>query len=650
MEGNNIEYITPEEVRKLDPSQIASMTMHSGVVFYVTHGEEIQENEFRVEEMANQNSYQTYGNQFSKLEQKEVMKTCKFCGNNYKSSQTNNQPTENPVLRAKKENKEEKETGEGKAEEAVEIEVEAQPEGSEKKDVLRGPDGKPLLMDIITGGNFGYEQPPQLKPQGEEIQPQNEEYLNQQNYYPTQQEQNTQQYNVQEQEINQTGEQQYVQEQNEEMNNNEYQEQYYNQEKYEQNQNQESNTYPQEQDQNFYPPQEVGDKNVQEQYAEPNIPNQSYEEGYVNVPEGYENQNNQYYDQNQGQENMYPNFEDDNNQFQQQVYTPNEVPPQNQEYYPENKSQIQPQPIYHPETQPQMQSQPEYYPETKPQIQNQSEYYPGNQPKIQQPIEPTYEQPIQPQTQVQPTIQPTQSTQPGIQPIPIQPPITDGKRQVPQKPKKPVVQIKFGFGLPKIELPGLPRRRVPQQALMPHGPHGRFGSHNPSQFQGAKRFVLPKQQRRLGPGVNKIFMNSVGNIMNAVQEAMAPIASLAVKRMGLRSTKPKTNKIAKENEQQKEPILRARPKEIANYSSYYQQAQFLCPECASEEYNNMYGYSQTYKGMNKTGNKGNYTSQTFQNKHKIGTNNFNFHEIVETSDNSKSRVVVKKGGIIVSDK
>ena len=138
--------------------------------------------------------------------------------------------------------------------------------------------------------------------------------------------------------------------------------------------------------------------------------------------------------------------------------------------------------------------------------------------------------------------------------------------------------------------------------------------------------------------------------MNAVQEAMAPIASLAVKRMGLRSTKPKTNEIAKENEQQKEPILRARPKEIANYSSYYQQAQFLCPECASEEYNNMYGYSQTYKGMNKTGNKGNYTSQTFQNKHKIGTNNFNFHEIVETSDNSKSRVVVKKGGIIVSDK
>ena len=36
---------------------------------------------------------------------------------------------------------------------------------------------------------------------------------------------------------------------------------------------------------------------------------------------------------------------------------------------------------------------------------------------------------------------------------------------------------------------------------------------------------------------------------------------------------------------------------------------------------------------------------------KVGKfNNFNFHEIVATSDNKKSYVVVKKGGVTISEK
>ena len=192
MEGNNVKYLTPEEARNIDPSQIESMTMHSGSIFYVTDGTRMQENEFVEEEIGNQN-----------LSQEKHSKTCKLCGRNYKSS--NNKPSENIVLRAKKETKvEEEENGEEKVEETVEIEVEAQPkEGNEKKEVLRGPDGKPLLMDIITGKDIVEEQPPEVP---------------QENNYPVQQEQNTQQYYEEQQGLNQTSQQQYALEQNEEIN------------------------------------------------------------------------------------------------------------------------------------------------------------------------------------------------------------------------------------------------------------------------------------------------------------------------------------------------------------------------------------------------------------------------------------------------
>ena len=611
MEGNNVKYLTPEEARNIDPSQIESMTMHSGSIIYVTDGARMQENEFIEEEIGNQNQ-----------SQKKHSQTCKLCGKNYISSKLGNKPSENIVLRAKKETKvKEEENGEEKVEETVEIEVEAQPkEGNEKKEVLRGPDGKPLLMDIITGKEIVEEQPPEVPSQDKENIPQ--EYN-----YPTQQEQNAQQYYEEQQGMNQTSQQQYALEQNEEINDNPCQDQNYNQEQYYPNENQESNTYPQEQDQKIYPPQEV-----QEQ-TEPN----------------YQNQNQNYYDQTQGQEqaNMYPTFEEtDNNQYQQAEFQPTmDVPQQNPEYYPE--------------TQPQMEQniQPEYYPETQPQMdQNiQPEYYPETQPQMQQPIEPPNEMPIHPPNQ--PPIQPQQQINPQIQPS-VQPPIQPEFRPPMPNKKKPVVQIKFGFGLPKIKLPGMiPKRRgFPQHQKIPQVPYGPQvpympGGH-PGQFNRGMGFVAPRQPQRFVPGGKRIVVNPIGNIVNAVvHEVMAPIASIAKKGIRLRSEKPTgttQKEIPKQKELKNDVVLRARRKEANNYSDNQQQGPILCDECAAEEYNNAYAYYQSDYNNFITGNNANYESQSCQNKQEVNIDNFNYHEIVETSDNSKSHIVVTKGGVVIS--
>ena len=42
MEENNVAYMTPEEIRTLDPSLISSMTMTSGETIYVKHDQSEQ--------------------------------------------------------------------------------------------------------------------------------------------------------------------------------------------------------------------------------------------------------------------------------------------------------------------------------------------------------------------------------------------------------------------------------------------------------------------------------------------------------------------------------------------------------------------------------------------------------------------------------
>ena len=659
--------MTPNEIRSIDPSRIESLTMASGQVVRVRQGNQCKGN------------------------------ICHHCGLPKNFAQINNQQRGNIVLRSRKKEVTEENNGKEKVEETVEINVEGQPqEESGKKEVLRGPDGKPLLIDIITGGKFGDEEQPQ--PQEQPLIDQNN---NQQNNIQPQQEQNIQEYNDQ-QGMNQKVEQQFVPEQNEGTNTNAYEGQYND------NMNQEPNSYPQEQNQALYPPQEMNNENVQEQLVDPNMVNQNFQEGYEQIPEvnvpgeeqGYQNQNELYYDQNQGQENMYPNFED-NQQYQQQEYEqPMNVPQEQQEYYPETQPQMQ-QPIEQP-VEPQVQP---IEPQTQPIVQTPvpSTMQPPVQPIEQTPVPPTIQPPVQPieQTPVPPTMQPpveTQippQTQPTMQPqvqtqIPAQvqpqmqppvqpatqpqfkPTIPTGKVMPTQNyPKKQMVQIKFGFGMPKIEMPGMrPGIGFPQHVLGPHGPngphgphqlgphgpHGPLGPHGPHEHgpHGHPHgigFIPSGQQKAFGPGGKRIVFNPVAEMMNVVHNVMAPIAAISAQRMGLRSNKPtNVNKAAqKEVSQgagtQQGPVLRAR----RNVSNIYESnEQSLCPECAAEEFNNYYGYGEYDYNNNNSGYITNYNSQTYQGKSRGISDNFNFHEIVETSDNSKSYVVAKKGGVTVS--
>lgn len=119
-----MQYMTPEQIKNLDPSLIDFMTMSTGLIIKVEHKPTTCE--FQEE--------QVYSNP----------NICQHCGK-YKillSSNTN-------VLRAGKKD--------GSQTEALEeqIELEGQLEG-EQKEVLRGPDGKMLLNDTLTGG-YTYE-------------------------------------------------------------------------------------------------------------------------------------------------------------------------------------------------------------------------------------------------------------------------------------------------------------------------------------------------------------------------------------------------------------------------------------------------------------------------------------------------------------
>ena len=71
----------------------------------------------------------------------------------------------------------------------------------------------------------------------------------------------------------------------------------------------------------------------------------------------------------------------------------------------------------------------------------------------------------------------------------------------------------------------------------------------------------------------------------------------------------------------------------------------LCPECTGENLcPECYGTSLCPECSN-----GKTVKETKTVKAKTQFNNFNFHEIVETSDNTKSYVVVKKGGVTISE-
>lgn len=619
---SNVKYMTAEEIRGLPTSEIASMTMLSGDVILI--GPNSQQDLSKSRQI------------FTKCDNKCIP-----------SIQGSDQ---NVILRTKKVTTVKEEDGVEKVQETVEIDVEPQPEGEDKKaEPLRGPDGK-LLNDILTGQEFGeqeQEQQPPLEPQ-----PQVNEEENQQNNYPNPQEEQGQYY-VPEYDPNQVPQTNEEQQQYAPEENNmgyEGQEQYY---------PPEDQYYDPEQ----YPGQDMNQQ-VPEQYVGPNGENEYYPQEYMPDPN------------NPDQNNMYPAFEDENNQ----QYPPEEYQqpmnvPEQQGYVPEVEPMVQPpfqEPIQ-PTEQPPV--QPENYPsEAQPMVQ------PEVQPPVQQPIQPEIQPPAE-QT-VQPVVQPVQQPiQPPVQP-PIQPPVQQPIQPPSQKPiqpparpqipkqvfpgqrpgikivpqpsnKRSVVQIKFGFDPRMPQRPGM-------RPMGPMGPMGLMGKFFPQPPHGpqAKRQVIgigfvparpqPKQVARVQiGGKKKNIINPINplKIIDFVHDVMAP---MAVRRVGLRSTNPNAVVKTAQKEDVKEgaqqgTALRARRKE------YAPQEEVLCPECACEEcYGNQNQYATQY-GYNNQYGQNFYTTKVFRGKgHQYGPcKNFNYHEIVETSDNSKTHVVVKKGGITI---
>jgi len=137
--------------------------------------------------------------------EEEMPNVCEYCGKLKREFETQT------VLRGKNASNEQKEEypKEEVKEEANTLEMEA-PKEEEGKQVLRGPDGKPLLTEILTGQNYyqdynqyysqqGYgEEQQQIAPESQDNTGYQEEYYDP-NLYP--QEQNTQEVNqVQQQE------------------------------------------------------------------------------------------------------------------------------------------------------------------------------------------------------------------------------------------------------------------------------------------------------------------------------------------------------------------------------------------------------------------------------------------------------------------
>jgi hypothetical protein len=256
-------------------------------------------------------------------------------------------------------------------------------------------------------------------------------------------------------------------------------------------------------------------------------------------------------------------------------------------------------------------------------------------------------------------------------------------------PKRPVVQINIGMGRPQPF--GVPIAPI---GLMPHGPKH---LHMPGRgYKNPVGEIIDFVNDPVGYMVEK----SLGLRSNKPGEKKEGDAE---KKEGEEKVEAKEENKATQNEivteQKQEPVLRARKKETEEQQEYeeveyaeepeleaqQEQAQTqqeavcpectgenVCPECANE---NLFpectgeNLCPEYTGENLcpecTGenlcpecsgtslcpecSNGKTVKETKTVKAKTQFNNFNFHEIVETSDNTKSYVVVKKGGVTISE-
>ena len=172
---------------------------------------------------------------------------------------------------------------------------------------------------------------------------------------------------------------------------------------------------------------------------------------------------------------------------------------------------------------------------------------------------------------------------------------------------------KPGKGFMPLQMNVPPMPMVPPKPMMPKGP----------------KFIPPRQQF-LGPGFKKnVAIKPIGNLLLPRHQVMSHMEKIAAKRMGVR-------KVGQKPFGQQENAFRARKQNIYSNVTYNQQGKNL-----SSKYNSqgIFNYGNNYSKLNnKT-----YSTKTY------GTGeNYQFHEIVETSDNSKSYVVAKKDGVTVS--
>ena len=137
MEEQKFMYMTPEEIRGIDFTQISSMKMTSGATFYIS------------ENMGYQQGEEGYENN-------EPSSEINFRARKQVKDDDDQENPKEKEEKKEEEKKEEEETEE-KDEEKVEIEIGGEPnEGEDKKEILRGPDGKPLLSEMLIYGGLDY--------------------------------------------------------------------------------------------------------------------------------------------------------------------------------------------------------------------------------------------------------------------------------------------------------------------------------------------------------------------------------------------------------------------------------------------------------------------------------------------------------------
>ena len=577
MEQDNVQYLSPEQAKNIDPSLIDSVTMNSGTIIKVKDGSRACE--FQEEICDDQN-------------------ICPKCGG-YRIQQGMTQNYQN-VFRAGK-NAGDENTEQINAE--VEVEAQQQAEGNEQE-VLRGPDGKPLLNDLLTGGEV-YIGEPQY-PEGE-YQPEGEGEI------PQGQENYDDQYGL---------DGQYVQEEYEDQNPN-------------------ANEY--------YDPNYVGeqgdvnyDNNYEETIPSPEggyINNQGVSEQnveqipYENIPQDYAPDDNNY----QNQEEVIP-------QEQYQPYAPSK---------PEENNVPNVEPLEKPiEQTPIQPSKPQINPPSQP-------FKPPTQPK-----EPT-NKPIQPP--VKPNVQPGRKNvaplpqkgnvvpaKPSVQPPKgkIVPPAQQ-KRVTPVQPPKgkivpPGQQRKITPAQPpKIVPPGQQRKITPAQPpkIVPPGQQKKIVPPQPP-----KPAMPPSQQNKLVPQKPQVFPRGPQNKNIPIIPIPKPVAPVKAFRS---RPKNETEQVlcpdcSKENVSLCPDCAR---ENVSLCPDCARENASLCPDCAKEEVSKTYQPNADRNNLRaKPEKKEKFSSKTYQNQNKdYNEDNYKYHEInVTTENNKKSFFCVKKQDVIIS--